>query len=83
MSKIIAVERGMELLKVELEKMGYIVHYIDEKVPCDVFIFRSNLNNSLSSVLPNSHGSLILNGDRKSVEEIDQIIKRGLYSPLF
>lgn len=83
MSKIIAVERGMEILKMELEKLGYAVYYIDEKIPCDVFIFKSNLNNNLDSVLPNSHGSLILNGEGKSVEEIDQIIRRGLYSPLF
>lgn len=91
---IIAVQKGLESLKKELENRGYEVFYIGEHKTADAILYNEvdtypyyEVNN-LSSVtasndMNHAYGALLLNVTNKSTEEILSILERRTYSPLF
>ncbi|HYE83091.1 MAG TPA: YkuS family protein [Clostridia bacterium] len=92
---IIAIQRGMENIKVELENRGYKVFYIGENKTADAVIYTEadafpyyEVNNipsaAASSIDGNtSYGALLVNATNKSMEDIIRIIEKRTYSPLF
>lgn len=90
---IIAVQRGLENLKKELENRGYEVFYIGEHKTADAVLYNevdtypyyevNNLSLAVSDDTNHAYGALLLNVTNKSTEEILSILERRTYSPLF
>lgn len=94
--KKIALQRGLDQLKDELEQKGYETVFEDE---IDGYItayiyqdqhslaeqtFHASLNESLlSGPAPPNPGILLINAKDKSTEEITAIIENRIYSRLF
>ena len=91
---VIAVEKGLENLKEQLEGRGYDCFYIGENRVADAIIYKDKDNhpyfevnkptmtNILSSYSAPSHGALLINAGNKSIDEIVNILTRRTYSPL-
>lgn len=92
---IIAIEKGLENIKEQLESRGYECFYIGEGGEADAVIYKDkdshpyfevnkssmiNAYNSLNSTLP---GALLINAENKSMDEIIRILTTRTYSPLF
>jgi hypothetical protein len=96
--KIVAVQRGLDYIKNQLNHLGYQTVFFDEvNYPVDAFIYFEknnsrtliNLNNYLSQqYMAQNHniscpGTILINAKDKSIDEIVQIIEKRVYSPLF
>ncbi|NLO81978.1 MAG: hypothetical protein GX094_02835 [Clostridiales bacterium] len=95
--KIIAVQRGLEQIMSNLEKLGYKTLYYDEiNSPIDALIYYQeaeadtlvNLNRLLSQQFETHpyqkpFGAILINARGKSTEDIVNIIENRLYEPLF
>jgi len=92
---IIAIEKGLEGLKKQLESRGFQCFYIGEGGVADAVIYKDkdshpyfevnkspmmNKYNSFNSTLP---GALLINAENKSIDEIIRILTTRTYSPLF
>ena len=92
---VIAVEDGLENLTSELRARGYtVVHYPEYGGVVDAFIYKDDMIQSMAQYqnsfttdsLENSnssYGVLVVNANNKSVEQIEAILQKRLYSPLF
>ncbi|MCK9217522.1 MAG: YkuS family protein [Firmicutes bacterium] len=91
---IVLIERGLEIIKRDLEKRGYKIFFIDENKSADVIVYNGEKFPSLAliddTIHPmltkkhkNSKGALLINGKKKNADEIIEIMKKGSYSPLF
>lgn len=88
---IVAVERGLNDIKDGLQQMGYnIVDLGENETPDAIVYFRDGQNHSegmLQNTLFNGesavNGTFLINSYNKSIDEIDQILKKRSYSPLF
>ncbi|MTI68514.1 MAG: hypothetical protein FH753_18190 [Firmicutes bacterium] len=86
MKKIIGIQQGLDDIKKGLISLGYNVIDLDENDYMDVLVYKangedvsySNMTNNL-----NSKGILLINATDKSIEDIDYMIKKRVYSPLF
>lgn len=91
----IAIQKGLEALKKDLENRGHEVFYIGEQKVADAVLYKEvdtypyyEINNipsaaaSSSSANP-SYGTLLLNVTNKSLEDILLILEKRTYSPLF
>lgn len=98
MSSKIAIEKNLNNLVEGLKDLGYDVETFDREYNgyAQAIIYSGNdrvsqntLGNfGLQSITshfytPQSTGALIINGDNKTVEEINYCIKNRVYSPLF
>ncbi|NLX70285.1 MAG: hypothetical protein GX024_05235 [Clostridiales bacterium] len=95
--KVIAVQRGLEQIMNQLNKLGYKTVYYDEiDSPVDALVYiQDNDANSLVNInqllsqqnltpaYPGSHGTVLINANNKSINDIVQIIENRVYSPLF
>lgn len=92
---IVAVQKNLDNLKNSLKGLGYEVVDIENyNYPIDAIVYEGNTfqishvsrNNmpdlSMSGKRAN-YGVLMINSLGKSVEEIDDMLKRRYYSPLF
>lgn len=91
---VIAIQRGLENIKVELENRGNEVFYIGENRLADAVLYKEidtypyyEVNNipsaAAASVNGNTvYGTLLVNVTNKSMEDIIQILEKRLYSPL-
>jgi len=92
---IIAIEKGLEKLKQQLEDKGYKCFYIGEDGIADAIIYKDKDNHPYFQV-NNSHqftsvnnrnagtsGALLINAENKTIDEIIGILNRRTYSPLF
>lgn len=91
---VIAIQRGLESLREELERRGYEVFYIGENRVADAVLYKeldaypyyeaSGLQSaaSASSGGNTAFGSLLVNVRNKSMEDIFRILEKRLYSPL-
>jgi len=92
---IIAVERGLEDLKEQLESRGFECFYIGEGRVADAVIYKDRDShpyfsvdnpalesrfNPANSTLP---GVLLINAENKSLDDIIKILITRTYSPLF
>lgn len=90
----IAIQKGLEDIKRELENRGNEVFYIGENRIADAVLYREvdthpyyEVNNvpSVFSASVNgdmSYGALLVNVTNKSMEEIVRILEKRVYSPL-
>lgn len=82
----ISIENGFEDLRNELMALGYEVYNFSDNTPSDVYIYSKKIKglNSLNNFIsPGPGGSLLIDGDGKSLSEIQYILRNRIYSPLF
>ena len=91
---VIAIQKGLENIKEELENRGNEVFYIGENRIADAVLYKEvdthpyyEVNNvpSATSASINgnmSYGALLVNVTNKSIEDIIRILKKRVYSPL-
>lgn len=92
---IIAIEKGLNYIKRELEKRGYDTFYIGERSVADAIIYKNidshpyfqvssaPTTSLLNSNTIDSRGAFLINAENKSFEEILEVLERKTYSPLF
>lgn len=91
---VIAIQRGLESIKGELENRGHEVFYIGEDKMADAVLYKETdtypyyeVNNipsaASASIGGNSgYGALLVNVTNKSIDEITRILEKRVYSPL-
>jgi len=91
---IIAIERGLENLKHQLESRGYECFYIGENRIADAILYKDRVNqpyfdvnrasmtNITGSYDSHSHGAILINAEDKNIDEITNILTNRIYSPL-
>lgn len=91
---VIAIQKGLENIKNELENRGNEVFYIGENRVADAVLYKEidthpyyEVNNvpSAASAAINGNmtfGALLVNVTNKSVDEIIRILEKRVYSPL-
>lgn len=94
---VVAVEDGLEQISEALRKLGYtIVSYPDYGGVVDAFVYKESISSHIEEYQNisqmnamdeynniNPHGVLIINANNKSINQIEQILKNRIYSPLF
>ena len=93
---VIGIQNGLVMLKQQLRFMGYDVVDLERvKSGVDAVIYSGKLpdfshasQGAVMAVNSNGYpgyvrGTLLINASGLSAEEIDRILKRKLYSPLF
>lgn len=91
---VIAIQRGLDNIKEELETRGNEVFYIGENRVADAVLYKevdtypyyevNNIPSAASASMGGnvSHGALLVNVTNKSIEEIIRILDKRVYSPL-
>ena len=91
----IAIQKGLEDLKLELERRGYNTFYIGESNTADAVIYIERdkfpyyeVNSVPSSTISSDNasvgfGTLLINANNKNIEDITSILQNRTYSPLF
>jgi hypothetical protein len=91
---IIAIQKGLEDIKSELENRGNEVFYIGENRVADAVLYKEmdthpyyEVNNVPSAAAASingntSYGAILVNVTNKSLEDIIRIINKRVYSPL-
>lgn len=82
----ISIEDKLTGLKKGLIDFGYEVYNFSENVSSDAYIYsekNTGLHNLSSSINPVLSGSLLVDADGKSLNDIQYILSHRLYSPLF
>ncbi|NBI08132.1 YkuS family protein [Senegalia massiliensis] len=87
--KRISIQDGLNELAYELKKRGYEIVDHDS----DAYIYMadgydiSNLTNmidmNMGEDMNNSKGTLLINASNKNIDQIEQILNKGYYTPLF
>jgi len=85
---VVAVMKGLNGIKDNLRNLGYeVVTYGEYNYPIDAIVYTSdqlwNLNISPSNVKGNTSGVITINARHKSISDIDSMLKRKIFSPLF
>jgi len=94
---VIAVEDGLEDISKELKGKGYtMVNYLEYKGIVDAFIYKDDMINGISHYQDNVmmgvtnsnstnelQGVFVINANNKSVNQIEEMLKNRVYSPLF
>lgn len=83
---LISIQDDLVALKSYLKSRGYDVADASEKLPSDVFIYsqeRMDFPDFENSITPSFDGTLIINADKLSLSEIENMIKHRTYTPLF
>ncbi|WP_077369267.1 YkuS family protein [Anaerosalibacter sp. Marseille-P3206] len=92
MSRRIGVQDDLENVKRELENRGYIVTSMDdENIEAAIYQnpegqspYLSNyINMNMGFTTVNGMGTLLINADGRTIDEIDEIIKSRVYTDLF
>lgn len=91
---VIALQRGLENIKEELENRGNEVFYIGENKLADAVLYKevdtypyyevNNLPSAAGASIDGNlaYGTLLVNVTNKSMEEIIRILEKRVYSPL-
>lgn len=92
---VIAIQRGLENIKGELESRGNEVFYIGENRTADAVVYKeidtypyyevNNIPSAASASIGGnmSYGALLVNVTNRSIEDIINILEKRVYSPLF
>nr|WP_249168721.1 YkuS family protein [Alkaliphilus sp. B6464] len=84
--KRVAVQQGLEEIRLGLERKGYeVVDYmygghIDAIVYTDIYSGLDSVNNSVDG---NIYGAILINANNKTIDEIGHIIETRRYERLF
>jgi broad-specificity NMP kinase len=92
----IIIDNGLDDIKEALKSRGYNVYNIGDNVVADAILYRekdkhpyyevNNLPSATSSVANgknSAYGAILINVNNKSIEEIENILNKRVYSPLF
>ncbi|MBS4534528.1 YkuS family protein [Clostridium sp. D2Q-14] len=90
--KNILVQNGLNELAEELIRKGYNVVNYEEANNSDVYIYMADGHDisSLSNIMDmdtgesieNKKGTLLINANNKTIDQIEEILNRGYYTPL-
>jgi hypothetical protein len=83
---IISVQDNLDDLYDKLGSMGYRVYRLGENQISDAYIYSEQnygLSNLYSVAPPMENGSLLIDADNKTIEDIIYMINHRIYSPLF
>lgn len=91
---VIAVQKGLDKIKADLEERGYVVVNAEScSCPIDALVYEgcsfqiSHITGdnipSINSAERCSYGVLLINSTGKSIDDLEYIINRRCYSPLF
>lgn len=92
---VVAIEKGLEGLKQELESRGYDCFYIGEDRVADAILYKDRANhpyfevnkdsvpNGMSASEYQTKAALLINAENKSIDDIIRILEQKTYSPLF
>lgn len=83
---IVAIESCPEGIVTELNNFGYnIVDFYNHSGAVDAIIYTGHLSNTFSNSITSSdnNGIFVINAEGKSATEIDNILQKRLYSPIF
>lgn len=92
MTKIVAVQNGLNDIKKELEDMGYIIVDMDSEDAEAIIYMRpdkeipyisSSINMNTKFDFERQSGAILINAEGRTIEDIDRIIKNRIYTPLF
>ncbi|HOA97753.1 YkuS family protein [Acetivibrio saccincola] len=91
---VVAIQRGLEDIKNQLEQRGFDVVCIENyNYPVDAIIYKGNSFN-ISCVSRNNmpeftmgkraqYGVFMINSQGKTIDEIEEMLKNRCYTPLF
>ncbi|NMA82666.1 MAG: hypothetical protein GX962_02235 [Epulopiscium sp.] len=96
---IIGIQRGLDQLKEQLKERGYYIVEVDQyRHPIDAYVYTATQADGILENLAvtnqvytgpepydsqSSMGVLMVNAYNKTVEEIEQILRERVYTPLF
>lgn len=93
---VVAVQKGLNNVEAQLRSMGYEVVTLGAyNYPVDAVVYNGSLetsyitNNNMPALTSSASGSsrnygvLMVNSYGKSAAQIDEILKKRVYSPLF
>ncbi|WP_193708299.1 YkuS family protein [Alkalibaculum sporogenes] len=88
---ILAIDKSHKNISEELIKKGYHITSPDSKEKVDAVLYHSgyekgileNINNSSLMNSANTSGVLLIDIKNKNAKDVDEILKKRLYSPLF
>lgn len=89
---IVAVERSLQHIKDGLQEMGYDIVDLEENQSSDAIVYyRDGEDHGSEEMAHNSFlnggstksGTFLVNAHDKSIMEIEQILRKRSYSPLF
>lgn len=83
---IISIEDHLVELKRKLIELGYEVYNFSDKIPSEAYIYSekvTGLHSLNNSIIPDAKGSLLVDADGKSLNDIDYILSHRVYTPLF
>lgn len=83
---IISIQDNLIDLYDGLTDMGYRVHRLSENVVSDAYIYSEidlGLSKIYNMVPPGKNGSLLINADNRSIDDVAYMISHRIYSPLF
>ncbi|WHH59618.1 YkuS family protein [Petroclostridium sp. X23] len=92
---VVAVQKGLENIKEKLREKGYdVVTFGEYNYPIDAvvyngagfegsFVTNNNMPSLSASTADRSYGVFLVNATNRTIEEIDHMLQRKVYSPLF
>lgn len=84
MEKIIAVDKRFSKLIQELVERGYrVVDLYQQDIPVNACIYYDKIRDFQNINLLSDAGVLMINGKDKTIDDLEFIINRGIYSSLF
>lgn len=93
MTKKIAVQNGLDDIKKDLENLGYTIVDMDSSDAEAIVYMRtegeeipyisSSVNMNTRFDIENQSSAILINAEGRSIEDIDEIIKKRRYTPLF
>ncbi|MCR2045470.1 YkuS family protein [Anaerosalibacter massiliensis] len=93
MTKKIAVQNGLDDIKKNLENLGYTIVDMDSSDAEAIVYMRtegdgipyisSSVNMNTRFDIENQSSAILINAEGRSIEDIDEIIKKRRYTPLF
>ncbi|MBS4539289.1 YkuS family protein [Clostridium sp. D2Q-11] len=91
--KNVSVQNGLNELAQELSRRGYNIVDSEDSNSAEVYIYMadgynvSSLTNMMDmdngEPIENPKGTLLINATGKNIEQIEEIINKGYYTPLF
>ena len=83
---IVAVQKGLDNMKASLRELGHdVVDYGDYKYPVDAIVYMGGDGGFTMStdISGPAMGVFLINAKGKTPQEVDAMLKRRLYTPLF
>jgi hypothetical protein len=83
---IVSVQDNLDEVFSKLRDMGYRVHKLSENIVSDAYIYSEKsvgLSNFYNMIPAGDKGSLLIDSDGKSTDDLLYMLNHRIYSPLF